>query len=389
MHRVYYLWNRIIPIALLSLFLCMTGCGVFPDEEEALVPPLAVPEEVMYKTVDVKKGYIENTVKCIGTFVPFNETNLFFEDNSGRLKKLYVSIGAKVKKGDILAEILTDNIERRIAEQEIAVDSKEKDLTYSKAIADIEIKMSEDKLSELKRKYEAINKIPGAYSANEIESIKNELDSQKSLLEKLKINFSNQLELKQNDVKTARLVLEGFNKDLKRSRLLSPADGIITYVTSLKEGENVDAFQTVMSIAKLGSLQLKYKGLDAYKFEFGMKVEIKTDLGELLTGEVVLNEGSVPFEEIEKYRETVLFKVDRLPDGIQSGERADIKLVLDSKDNVVIVPKRAVQKYMGKDIVYVLEDGMRSERYVEKGIESVDEVEVLKGVEPGEKVIVE
>ncbi|NLD51087.1 MAG: efflux RND transporter periplasmic adaptor subunit [Clostridiaceae bacterium] len=389
MYRDHNLWNRRASIAVLLLFLFMTGCGVFPDEEEALAPPLAVPEEVKYKTVDVRKGYIENTVKCNGTFVPYNEINLFFRNNSGRLKKLYTSAGTKVKKGDILAELITEDIERHIAEQEIALDSKEKDLTYSKSVADIEIKMSEDKLSELKRKYEAMNKIAGAYSENEIESIKNELDSQKSLLEKLKLNLSNQLELKKNDVKTARLALEGLRKDLEKSRLLSPSDGVITYVDSLKEGEYVEAFKTVVSVAEPKNLQLKYKGLEAYKFELGMKVDIKTDSGEELKGEVVLNEGSVPVEEIEKYRETVIIKVDRVPEGTNSGERADIKLVLDSKDNVVVVPKRALQKYMGKDIVYVLEDDMRSERYVEKGIESVDEVQILKGVEPGEKVVVD
>lgn len=389
MYRGHCLWNRVFSVAVLSVFLFMTGCGVFPEEEESLAPPLAVPEEVEYKTVDAKIGYIENTVKGSGTFVPYNESNLFFRNSSGRLKKLYVNSGAKVKKGDILAELISEEVERQIAEQEIAVDSKEKDLTYSKSVADIEIKMSEDKLSELKSKYEAMNKIPGAYSENEIESLKNELENQKNLLEKLKLSLSNQLELKKNDVKSAKLVLEGLRNELDKCRLLSPSDGVVTYVASLKEGEYVEAFKTVVSVAEPENLQIKYKGLDAYKFELGMKVDIKTDSGEELKGEVVLNEGSVPVEEIEKYRETVIIKVDRVPEGTISGERADIKLVLDSKDNVVIVPKRALQKYMGKDIVYVLENDMRVERYVEKGIESVDEVQIIKGVEPGEKVVVD
>jgi macrolide-specific efflux system membrane fusion protein len=44
---------------------------------------------------------------------------------------------------------------------------------------------------------------------------------------------------------------------------------------------------------------------------------------------------------------------------------------------------------MGKNLVYVLEDGLRIEKYVETGVESTTEIEIIKGVEPGEQVIID
>lgn len=384
-----YLFKMVKIIAFSLVFVLCAGCGVFPSEEEALVPPLAVPEEITYKTMDAKVGRIEESIKGNANFVPYDEKSIFFEKSSGRLKELYAKVGENVKKGSLIAELLTDDIERQIANQEITVNSKQKDLEYTKSISDIEIKMSQDELKELQKKYDTMIKISDTYSKNEIESAKISLENQKNVLEKLKLNLSNQLELKKNDLESAKIVLQGLKKDFENSRLLSPVDGIITYTASLKEGEFVDAFKIVATIAKPGDLQLKYKGMDANKFELGMKVEVTTDDDKKCTGEVGLTKNSVPIEEMEKYADTVLIKLDKIPEGVKSGSSADIKLVLKASDNALIIPKSAVQKYMGKDIVYVLEKNVRVERYVEVGIESINEVQIIEGIEAGEKVIVE
>jgi multidrug efflux pump subunit AcrA (membrane-fusion protein) len=389
MQRKQYLFKLVKTITISLALVISSGCGLFPSEEEALVPPLAVPEEVTYKTVEVKVGHIEESIKGKANFVPYGEKSIFFENSSGRLKKLYVKAGDSVKKGSIIAELLTENIERQIANQEIIVNSKQKDLEYTKSISDIEIKMSEDELKELQKKYDTMTKISDTYPKNEVDSVRIQLENQKNILQKLKLNWSNQLEIKKNDLESAKLTLQGLKEDFENSRLLSPFDAVVTYTASIKEGEFVDAFKTIATIAKPGDLQLKYKGMDAVKFELGMPVEVTTDNNIKCTGEVIVTQNSVPAEEIEKYNETVLIKLDKVPDGVKSGSSADIKLVLKSSDNALIIPKNAVKKYMGKDTVYILDNNIRVERNVVVGIESTNEVQIIEGVEAGEKVIVE
>ena len=92
---------------------------------------------------------------------------------------------------------------------------------------------------------------------------------------------------------------------------------------------------------------------------------------------------------MEKYRETVHIKMEELPEGVKMGDRAEIKLVKDFSENAVKIPKRALKSYLGKDVVYVLEDGIRIERYVQKGVQSVSEVEITEGIRAGEQVIIE
>lgn len=375
-------------VTVLILLTFLTSCSLFPSEEETLTPPLVIPEDITYKTVDTKLGYIESCIKGSASFVPSGEKNLFFKNNSGRLQQLYAQVGDSVKQGDVIAQLLTDNVEREIAVAQIAVNSKQTDLECASSIADIEIRMAEDELKILETEYASMLEISGSYSENEIESTQNKLQSQKSIVEKLKLNWSNQLALKKSDLETAQLTLKGLNEDLENSKLLSPIDGIVTYTASLKEGEFVDAYLTVATIAQPEALQIKYKGLDAAKFELGMTVDVETDFGEC-TGEVVLTESSVPFDEAEKYADTVLIKPDKIPEGVKRGSQADIKLVLDSSDNALIIPLSTVETYMGKKMVYVLEENVRVERYVEIGIQSTNEIEILEGLQIGEKVVIE
>lgn len=376
-------------IIILLLLVFPTGCSMFPSEEETLAPPLEIPEDITYMTMEAKTGYIEDSIKDRAIFVAYDEMDLFFHNNSGRLKKLYVNLGDRVKKGDVIAELLTDNIELQIAEQQITVDTKQKDLDYSKSISEIEIKMCEDEIKAIQKEYDTMLKISEVYTANELESTKTKLENQKNVLEKLKLNWSSQLNLKKSDVEAAKLKLEGLKKDYENSRIISPIDGIVTFATLIKAGEYVDSFKIIATISKPGSLRLKYTGIKANKFEVGAKVEVQTESGQTCTGEVVLTETSVPIEEMEKYKETVIIKLDEIPEGVERGNMADIKLVLNSADNTVILPINAVKKVLGKNIVYVLQDNLRVERYVETGIQTVKDIQILEGVNPGELVIIE
>ena len=50
---------RSAALALSTLFVVvLTGCSLFPNEEEPLEPPLVAPSSVNYKTVAVERGSI-------------------------------------------------------------------------------------------------------------------------------------------------------------------------------------------------------------------------------------------------------------------------------------------------------------------------------------------
>jgi macrolide-specific efflux system membrane fusion protein len=381
--------KKVLLIITLSVsILLINGCSLFPMEEDVLTPPLEEPEEITYRTDEARVGYIEDSIQRSAYFVPIMHENLFFRYRGGRMKAVHVKPGDTVKAGDVVAELLTDNLEREIEQQSILVDSRIKDCLYTEQLAEIEINASKDKLKALENKYQSMRQKTEVYTANEIERVFEEMKNQQVLVEKIELNYLNQVEIKKNELALAELKLKQLKEELELNKLGSPVSGIVTYISNIKEGDMVDAYTTVVTIADPTVLHLEYKGDSASDFKLGMKVELTINK-ETYQGEVVLTPTSVPYEQYEKYKDTVLIKPEVLPAGVEKGDRASIRLVRDFSENAVIIPKRALRSYMGKNLVYVLEDGLRVEKYVKTGVQTSTEVEIIEGILPGELVILD
>jgi len=94
--------------------------------------------------------------------------------------------------------------------------------------------------------------------------------------------------------------------------------------------------------------------------------------------------------ELDRVTRTVAVTI-RVPNPemkLKPGMYARIQLVLDERENVVIVPDEAIIASGGKTRVYVVNDATVHVREVKIGIEEGTKNEVLEGVRPGERVVV-
>lgn len=383
-----YLWKLNLFLVSTLFLTFFSGCGFLPMEEEVLAPPLVEPEQVTYKTEAVKRGYMEKSITVTGYFVPVKMEPHFFRHSSGRLKTFHVGYGDVVKEGDLLAELLTDSLENDITYQQFDVDAKTRSLEYYKEVSAMDLELAKQELAELESKYAAMKETPDLYSVEEINNIEDNIRKKQVDLQKLELNIQNQIFLKSNELEIAKMKLESLKQQLEKSRLYAKIDGRITFISRHVEGDYIDAFTTVAVISDERELQIEYNGREASNFKLGMQVEV-TIGNEVYTGEVVMNPTSVPYEELDKYRETVRFTLDKIPEGVKRGDSARIKLMLEARDNTLMVPSNAVRLYMGNRIVYVLEDGIRVEKRVETGIEQGNMVEIIDGLTEGELVIID
>ncbi len=334
-------FHKSIVLMLLAGFLAavLSGCYVFPKEEEVLAPPIKTPDEITYETIEVKRGSIENTVRCSGSFVSVSQKDLYYEDRSGRLKEIYVVIGQTVKKGEVLAELATDNIENDIKIQELAVERSE--LIYEDA----------------KLRYE----IDGG--------------------------SNKELEIARLDYESNKLGLEALKTELKKARLVSPIDGHVIYVTSTKLGEYVNPYQTVIRVADPKQLQLRYSQDKVSSFSLGMKATVKIDDVEY-EAEVTMTPAEAPVDADDQMKKSVYLRVDNMPEGIKIGKNATISLTLEKQEDVIVIPKQVVNSFINRKFVNVLVDNIREERDIEVGTQNDTEVEVIKGLSEGELIIV-
>lgn len=316
-----------------------SGCYFFPKEEEVLAPPIKVPDKVEYDTIEAVKGDIENTITCTGTFVSVVQLDHFYKDRGGRLQSVKVQLGDRVKKGDVLAELETDTILNDIQLQEIAL--KRAKLVYENA----------------KTRYD----IEGGSKS--------------------------ELEMAELDLQSNQLKLDSLKKEYERTKLTATIDGDVVYITDIKLGEYVNAYQTIVRVADPSQLQLRYSADKVTSFKLGMKAVIEIDDKEY-PGEVVMTPSEVPDDASDEAKKSVQLKVDNVPADVTIGSSATIKLTLEKRSGVIVVPKQVVNNFGTRKFVNVLKDNIREERDIETGIESSTQVEVLNGLDEGELVIV-
>lgn len=79
---------------------------------------------------------------------------------------------------------------------------------------------------------------------------------------------------------------------------------------------------------------------------------------------------------------------DSTPGDLRQNQRVTAQILLEERDNVLRIRRGAFLDSSRGRYVYVVMDGIGERRAIEIGATSVDSVEILSGLEPGERVIV-
>jgi len=74
-------------------------------------------------------------------------------------------------------------------------------------------------------------------------------------------------------------------------------------------------------------------------------------------------------------------------DGLGHGYRVEVRIVVWSRENAVLVPSSALFRHQGAWSVFRVEDGQATLRTVEVGRDNGREAELLEGLEPGDRVV--
>ena len=278
----------------------------------------------------------EQSVPQIMTYtatVQPDKRNAISSSTPNRIKKLYVEIGDRVKKGQPLVELDASNI----TQQKVQLDNIE--LEYNRT-----------------RELVAV----GGASQQQLDQIRTQYEATKSAYDNL----------------------------LENTTLLCPVNGVVT-ARNYDEGDMASgAILTVMQINPV-KIVINVSEQEFPKVKLGMPIQIKLDVygDEIFQGKV-----SLIYPTINEYTRTFGVEVE-IPNGdqrIRPGMFARATVDYGSV-NRVVVPDRAVIKRAGSGDRYVYiynNDGTVSYEKVELGRHLDDTYELISGVENNAQVVV-
>lgn len=332
--------RRAIAVALLAL-VC-SGCSLLPKEDEALKPPLVKPVKENYQIVEVKAGSVTKRISGVATIESTQMQNHEFTGTSGRIEQVLVVKDQMVKTGDPL----------------MTLEAGDSGIT----------------LKERQRDYE---------------QAKYNLDQSKLTKDQAK------MKIRVMEMEIAEIRLNDARKAVEGKTLRALMDGKVTFVENVKAGDAVQANKTYVMISDPNALQLAYTSgntTDLLEVQVGTSVEVTVG-GKLWPGTVVQSPANTPATDnkqlADRYAKTLYIRVDEPQAQLTLGTTADISIVTRHKDNVLLVPPRALAQYLGRNYVKVLEGESIKEVDVEKGLETTESVEIVTGLKEGQKLILQ
>lgn len=337
----------------------------------------------IYQTQRITTGSIEAVVAAIGTIKPRDSVDVGVQV-SGQITRLYVEPGDTVEKGQLLAEV-----DARVLEA--TVEAGRAELAMLKA--QLEELQAEVTLSEQKQQRQL-------WLFNNDSTPEEELQTAQAMLAVAKARVK-QLQAR---IQQTRSQLKADETRVSYSRIYAPMGGTVLSI-SVKEGQTLNAnYQTpqLLQIADLSTMrvQASVSEADIHHVHPGMPVRFNTlgNTGRLWHSKIhqVM---PAPFKNEEDSNEllavtyTVLFDVINSDGALMPGMTTEVDLVVTSASNVPVAPLTALSATPANRELYLaqvlLPNGHTEQRQVTVGRRDRLLVEVLKGLQPGEQLVID
>ena len=337
--------------AAVSAIMCLSAgdCYLLPDEEEVLDAPTVKASDVTYSTVTAKKKDLEKKIVATGTVTAENQYTLSYEKQSGTVSKFYVKSGDKVKKGDVICDLDTYDLDYQI---------EEKQLYLEKA------KLKVDIIYE------------GGGSQAEIDSA-------------------------YVDVQLLEKELEKLQAQKEDSSLKSPIDGVVSSLSDVRAGDNVNPGQTIATVIDTSALYIAIQPDDLTQYDIDTEVRIR--IGEDYYDGVVFmtpkkladyqaeqneDHNNVDDTGIDYQADTIYVRFKDTAPAEAVGQLADTILVLDSVKDAIVISNNLIKKVDGTKVVYVLKNGEKTAVEVETGLSTGSQTEIRSGLKEGDEIVI-
>ncbi|HDS1512650.1 efflux RND transporter periplasmic adaptor subunit [Stenotrophomonas maltophilia] len=167
--------------------------------------------------------------------------------------------------------------------------------------------------------------------------------------------------------------------------LRAPFDGQIGQVQALQH-THVAANEPVLGVVDLSKFEVEIKVPESFARELaiGMPAQLTSGSGEPFPGAV-----SAVSPEVVNGEVTARLRFSgKQPPDLRQSQRMSARILLDTRRNVLKLERGPFVEQSGGRYAYVMERRSAVRRPVRLGASSLGEVEVLSGLQPGERVVV-
>jgi HlyD family secretion protein len=345
-----------------------------------------------------EKGDIQITVQGAGNVIPSYE-EIITSPFRSNIVKIIRKPGEKVNPRDtllILNNKLAENelnmLMNELDLQNIRIDKLKIELQQLRDDFDFSRKIKDIKVENSRLAYEAeatLNKMGGSPAYN-VKKAKTEWEIEQLEFSQAQFNFNNQVNTKNNGIRELETEINiQKNKIIKAKDLVdkayvkAPFQGDLSWVID-QPGASVSEGQQIARIADLSSYKLKGSISNSWggRVLAGQMVDIRNQ-GRSLSGTI---ENIMP--AVSQGMMECLIRIDSGDiSTLRPAQQVEIRVVISGKNGVIRLPNGTYYKDRGYKEMYVVKGKKAHRTKILLGDSNFDYVEVLEGLQVGEKVI--
>ncbi len=289
---------------------------------------------------------------------------------SGRVVQSELDPGKPIKAGTVLAQLDTGDLVLDIEGIRDKYEAEKSRIAVGSAIL-LELQSAKETLESNER----LTKL-GSYPEAELIKQRRLVKQIEQRLELEKVNNKQLLDGYENTLKVKQ-------RQLEKMTIVAPFDGVVSEVKA-RPGDLINAnwpIATIISTSR--TVEAKISEENFADLKLGQKARVRfLPYGSWLYDATIVK--ILPTSDPETQRYIVHLDVKIEHEKLVPGITGEVSIVVGERPAKANVPRRAL---FGNNL-YVVKDGRIELRNVELGYTSLTTVEVLKGVEAGEEVIV-
>ena len=290
---------------------------------------------------------------------------------AGKVAECNIKPGSHFKKGDVLVKLDTTELQRTKDETDRKYKS---DKARAKIILDNnpEKKVATEKLANAKRLF-----LLGNASDDEVNTAQRALDA-----------ITTKLSLTDFDDKKGeedyRLANEGYDLLLKKMEVRAPFDGTIEGALTW-EGALITVGTPVARVFSRSRVVAAKIGEESFgRVKVGQSARLRLLTYGSQNYEATVSELLPTADDAQRFTVYLDVKVD--PDLLKPGSSGEVTITVAQRPNAVMIQRRGL---FDANKLFVVKDGRVQKREVEVGFVALNIVEIRKGIEVGDQVIVD
>ena len=351
------------------------------------------------RIAEVVRGDLVRDLSADGRVIAANSPTLYAI--AGGTVTLRVVAGDTVEKGQELAVIDSPELRSRLVQEESTLASLQGEA--NRAMLDARLtrsdaqKLLDQALIDHVAAQRDVERYQRAWEGGAVS--KNEYDRALDGLKKAEIgvaaarqDFALQGQGAGIDASNKRLLAERqeavvaeLRRQVEALTLRAPFDGQVGQV-QIAQGTNVAANAPILGVVDLSQFEVEIKVPESFARDLGigMPAEVSS-VGRQWPAEISAVSPEVVNGEVNA---RLRFADGKQPPGLRQNQRLSARIVMDTRNDVLMVERGPFLEQHGGSFAYVVEGGSATRRPIQAGASSLSAVEIVSGLQAGERIVV-